>query len=36
VEQYRVFWNTKLDALEDFMASDIANNIKPIKKPKKI
>ena len=24
VEQYRVFWNQKLDALEDFLAKDIA------------
>lgn len=36
VEQYRVFWNTKLDALENFLALDnqTDNKIKPIKKPK--
>ena len=25
IEQYRVFWNRKLDALEDFLAKDIDN-----------
>lgn len=36
VEQYRVFWNKKLDALEDFLAKDIPNEIKskPIKHKK--
>lgn len=36
VEQYRVFWNQKLDALEDFLAKDIANETKakPIKNKK--
>jgi DNA-binding transcriptional ArsR family regulator len=36
VEQYRVFWNQKLDALEDFLAKDIANETKakPIKHKK--
>ena len=34
VEQYRVFWNQKLDALEDFLAKDTDNKIKPIKKKK--
>ena len=36
VEQYRVFWNKKLDALEDFLAKDIANETKskPIKHKK--
>lgn len=28
IEQYRVFWNQKLDALEDFLAKDIENEIK--------
>lgn len=37
VEQYRVFWNQKLDALEDFLATDAVANekIKPIKNKKK-
>ncbi|MFI5163080.1 MAG: ArsR/SmtB family transcription factor [Sphingobacteriales bacterium] len=35
VEQYRMFWNQKLDALENFLASDTTNEIKPIKKSKK-
>ena len=37
VEQYRVFWNQKLDALEDFLATDAAANetIKPTKNKKK-
>jgi DNA-binding transcriptional ArsR family regulator len=36
VEQYRVFWNKKLDALEDFLAKDIPNETKskPIKHKK--
>jgi len=36
VEQYRVFWNQKLDALEDFLAKEIANETpnKPIKHKK--
>lgn len=28
VEQYRTFWNQKLDALEDFLAKDITNETK--------
>jgi DNA-binding transcriptional ArsR family regulator len=34
VEQYRVFWNNKLDALENFLEQDIItdNKNKPIKK----
>jgi DNA-binding transcriptional ArsR family regulator len=34
VEQYRVFWNKKLDALESFLEQDIIteNKSKPIKK----
>jgi len=37
VEQYRVFWNQKLDALENFLANDIEPNkqVEPIKKKKK-
>ncbi|HVW12508.1 MAG TPA: metalloregulator ArsR/SmtB family transcription factor [Mucilaginibacter sp.] len=35
VERYRVFWNRKLDALEDFLAKDEQENIKPIKTKKK-
>lgn len=36
VEQYRTFWNNKLDALEDFLAKDIVNETKskPIKHKK--
>lgn len=36
VEQYRIFWNNKLDALEDFLAKDAANETenKPIKHKK--
>jgi hypothetical protein len=35
IEQYRVFWNNKLDALENFLAQDAgsANNDQPTKKP---
>ena len=34
VEQYRIFWNKKLDALENFLEQDIIadNKNKPIKK----
>ena len=34
IEQYRVFWNQKLDALEDFLANGDKpdNKINPIKK----
>ena len=37
VEQYRIFWNEKLDALEDFLAKDADNGStnKPIKHKKK-
>ena len=37
VEQYRLFWNQKLDALENFLANDIESNhqIEPIKTKKK-
>jgi len=36
IEQYRVFWNTKLDALENFLASEETEQpIKPIKAKKK-
>ncbi|MBS1501369.1 MAG: winged helix-turn-helix transcriptional regulator [Bacteroidetes bacterium] len=35
VERYRAFWNRKLDALEDFLAKDEQENIKPIKPKKK-
>jgi DNA-binding transcriptional ArsR family regulator len=36
VERYRAFWNQKIDALEDFLAKDIANETKkkPIKHKK--
>jgi len=34
IEQYRVFWNQKLDALEEFLAMDTDTQIKPIKKKK--
>jgi len=38
VEQYRTFWNNKLDALENFLAldTDSENNVKPNKNPKRI
>jgi DNA-binding transcriptional ArsR family regulator len=37
IEQYRVFWNTKLDALENFLALENTpvNTNKPIKKSEK-
>ncbi len=37
VEQYRVFWTQKLDALENFLAQEdlSTENNPPIKKPKK-
>jgi DNA-binding transcriptional ArsR family regulator len=36
VEQYRVFWNKKLDALEGFLAQEaISESNKPIKNKKK-
>jgi DNA-binding transcriptional ArsR family regulator len=36
VEQYRVFWNTKLDALENFLANEeTEQSIKPIKTKKR-
>jgi DNA-binding transcriptional ArsR family regulator len=36
IEQYRVFWNKKLDALEDFLANEETQpTIKPIKTKKK-
>lgn len=36
VEQYRIFWNKKLDALENFLAKDVLdeNTSKPIKHKK--
>jgi len=36
IEQYKVFWNQKLDALEDFLAieTETDKRIKPIKKKK--
>jgi DNA-binding transcriptional ArsR family regulator len=33
IEQYRVFWTNKLDALENFL--ELTNNNKPVKKSKK-
>jgi DNA-binding transcriptional ArsR family regulator len=36
IEQYRVFWNQKLDALEQFLANEENNkHIKPFKTKKK-
>jgi DNA-binding transcriptional ArsR family regulator len=37
IEQYRIFWNNKLDALENFLAQDAETHkeIKPIKTQKK-
>jgi DNA-binding transcriptional ArsR family regulator len=37
IEQYRVFWNKKLDALEGFLAQEAESTIKKqlIKEPKK-
>lgn len=37
IEQYRVFWTKKLDALEDFLAKENtpANKRKPVKKSKR-
>ena len=37
IEQYRIFWNKKLGALEDFLASDASKSIKrqPSKKIKR-
>ncbi len=35
VEQYRVFWTRKLDALENFLATENKKNIKSNKKTKK-
>lgn len=37
IEQYRVFWTKKLDALENFLAEETssANKRKPIKKSKR-
>jgi len=36
VEQYRVFWNQKLDALEEFLANEANDqSVKPIKTKKK-
>lgn len=35
VEQYRSFWTSKLDALENFLATENKKNIKPNKKTKK-
>jgi len=35
VEQYRTFWTQKLDALENFLESDISNESKQINKSKK-
>jgi len=36
IEQYRVFWNNKLDALENFLANEETQQpIKPIKTKKK-
>lgn len=34
IEQYRVFWTQKLDALGTFLAADAPANHKPIKKRK--
>lgn len=31
VEKYRVFWNQKLDALEEFLANEEKEIVKPIK-----
>jgi DNA-binding transcriptional ArsR family regulator len=36
IEQYRAFWNNKLDALEEFLANEDNNNtVKPFKTKKK-
>ena len=35
IEQYRVFWTSKLDALEDFLNKDEAVKSKPVKKAKR-
>src|SRR3990170_3593467 len=37
IEQYRIFWNKKLDALDDFLASNTSKSIKrqPSKKIKR-
>jgi len=35
VEQYRIFWTKKLDALENFLALDTLDEIIPLKKSKK-
>jgi DNA-binding transcriptional ArsR family regulator len=36
IEQYRAFWNNKLDALEEFLANEDNNNtVKPFKTNKK-
>lgn len=36
IEQYRAFWNNKLDALEEFLANEDNNNtLKPFKTKKK-
>jgi DNA-binding transcriptional ArsR family regulator len=35
VEQYRIFWTNKLDALEGFLALDTTINNKPIEKSTK-
>ncbi|MBS1525606.1 MAG: metalloregulator ArsR/SmtB family transcription factor [Bacteroidetes bacterium] len=34
VERYRAFWNQKLDALEEFLANDEKETVKPIKTKK--
>lgn len=35
VERYRVFWNNKLDALEEFLANEAAEETKPTKNKRK-
>lgn len=35
VEQYRAFWNHKLDALEEFLANEAKEEIKPTKNKRK-
>jgi DNA-binding transcriptional ArsR family regulator len=35
VERYRIFWNQKLDALEEFLVNEEKEIIKPIKTKKK-
>ncbi len=35
IEQYRVFWTSKLDALENFLSKDASALNKPARKPRK-